>query len=84
MADDSTAHLGLPLPHPDNLLSEDVQRLRAALSGVDAAFAQQTAAVDQALAASETRVDQALATTATALTRQVRLMRLNDLLGLGL
>ncbi len=40
MPDDTTPHLGLPLPHPDHLLSEDVLRLRTALSGVDAQMTQ--------------------------------------------
>ena len=31
MTDDRTPLLGLPLPSPDNLLSEDVERLREAL-----------------------------------------------------
>lgn len=36
MIDEKTAHLKLPLPHADNLLEDDVERLRAALAGVDA------------------------------------------------
>lgn len=35
MIDDQTQHLSLPLPHEDNLLEEDVARLRAALSEID-------------------------------------------------
>lgn len=54
MVDERTPNLALPLPHPDHLLEEDVQRLREALSGIDAALAQQAAqvqAADAALAA---------------------------------
>lgn len=35
MIDESTSYLGLPLPHADNLLEEDVLRLREALSRLD-------------------------------------------------
>lgn len=36
---DTTPNLGLPLPHVDNLLADDVQRIRAAFGAVDGAFA---------------------------------------------
>lgn len=35
MHDERTALLRLPLPHPDNALDEDVERLRAALTALD-------------------------------------------------
>lgn len=35
MRDEHTANLNLPLPHPDNALDEDVERLRAALTALD-------------------------------------------------
>lgn len=35
MPNDTTSYLGLPLPHPDNLLEGDVLRLRDAFTGVD-------------------------------------------------
>lgn len=35
MIDERTAHFALPLPHPDNLLEEDVGRLRQAIEQVD-------------------------------------------------
>lgn len=35
MHDERTATLRLPLPHPDNALDEDVERLRAALTALD-------------------------------------------------
>lgn len=38
MINDRTAHLSLPLPHVDNLLAEDVERLRQAWNAVDAKF----------------------------------------------
>lgn len=36
MIDDKTPHAALPLPHRDNYLDEDVDRLRAALTTIDA------------------------------------------------
>lgn len=39
MVNDTTAHLGLQLPHPGNELDDDVLRLRSAISGIDAKFA---------------------------------------------
>lgn len=45
MIDDRTAHLALPLPHPDNLLDEDVQRLRQAIAGLEDAFVRQDARI---------------------------------------
>ena len=38
MKQETTAHLGLPLPHPNNCLEDDVLHLRAALQGMDAAL----------------------------------------------
>ena len=35
MRDERTTNLRLPLPHPDNALDEDVERLRAALTALD-------------------------------------------------
>ncbi|WGG48831.1 hypothetical protein [Rugamonas sp. DEMB1] len=37
MINQSTPHLQLPLPHPDNQLDDDVARLRAALTALDGA-----------------------------------------------
>lgn len=54
MIDERTPSLALPLPHPENFLEEDVQRIRQALVGLDAALAQQaeqTASADAALLA---------------------------------
>ena len=38
MADDKTTHYKLPLPSAENLLSEDVGRIRDSLSGIDTAL----------------------------------------------
>lgn len=38
MIDDRTPHVDLPLPHRDNDLSVDVERLRQALNAIDAKF----------------------------------------------
>lgn len=53
MTDDRTTHVDLPLPHVDNLLSEDVERLRAAITGIDAKFA----ALDTLLASDDINLD---------------------------
>ncbi|QNJ57342.1 hypothetical protein Dolphis_35 [Pseudomonas phage Dolphis] len=45
MIDDRTEHLDLPLPHVDNDLSFDVERIRAALVAIDAAIADLRTAV---------------------------------------
>ena len=37
MADDKTTHYKLPLPSAENLLSEDVGRIRDSLRGIDTA-----------------------------------------------
>lgn len=39
MADEFTQHLNLPLPAAGNMLSDDVLRLRDALSAIDSKFA---------------------------------------------
>ena len=38
MANDQTAHYKFPLPHRENLLSEDVDRLRESLTAADRAI----------------------------------------------
>lgn len=45
MHDDKTAHLALPLPHPDNRLEVDVLRLRAAFAVIDDRLAALTTAL---------------------------------------
>lgn len=96
MPDDTTAHLGLPLPHPSHLLSEDVQRLRDALTGVDAAYQSQHQDVQQQLAATIGEVNTSLTTTTNQvnvsldattadMARQLRRVRImNQLLGLNI
>lgn len=51
MIDNKTPHLSLPLPHADNLLTEDVSRLRAALTELDAHAGQADADLAGALTA---------------------------------
>ena len=52
MADDKTPHYKWPLPSAENLLSEDVGRIRDSLSGIDTALHdEKTAAVDAESAA---------------------------------
>lgn len=52
--DDTTPHLGLPLPHPDNDLEDDAPRLRASLAAIDAKFA----GLDALLHSSDVNLDQ--------------------------
>ena len=52
MTDDKTTHYKLPLPHAQNLLSEDVARLREALNRTDQALHE---AADARAAESEAR-----------------------------
>ncbi|KZN34948.1 hypothetical protein [Pseudoalteromonas luteoviolacea] len=42
MTDDKTPFYSLPLPHPDNLLQQDVLRIKYALTGVDRLMYMQT------------------------------------------
>lgn len=47
MIDDKTSGFAWPIPHAQNLLSDDVERLRAALSQIDGALAEEQAARQQ-------------------------------------
>lgn len=53
LTNETTAHLGLTLPHPTNALEDDVLRLRSALNAIDAKFAQ----VDATLASNDPSLD---------------------------
>ena len=53
MIAEQTTHLGLPLPHQDNPLEEDVLRLRAALAAIDGKFY----ALDALLASNDASLD---------------------------
>ena len=90
-----TPVLNLPLPHPDHLLSEDVLRLREALTTLDAGFGAQRSEVQAAMTQTRSEVETALTATTTAvadaldevsmdLTGQLRRLRLNQLLHLNL
>lgn len=61
MIDDRTPNLNLPLPHAENLLIDDVGRLREALSGLDAWFGTQRSEVQAALSQTRSEVETALA-----------------------
>lgn len=54
MVDERTSHFNLPLPHSDNLLSEDVERIRQAMSEIDAALHHAQAQLASAIAAEQT------------------------------
>lgn len=47
MTDDRTTHLNLPLPHRDNFIFDDVERLREALIAIDAELAAQRQAIEE-------------------------------------
>ena len=51
MADDKTTHYKWPLPSAENLLSEDVSRLRESLSGIDTELHTEAQASTDAIAA---------------------------------
>ena len=95
MIDDRTPYLDLPLPHPNNLLSEDVGRLRQAVITLDAGFQEQASQVQTALqhttedvgadlAETQRVVQDALSIQQDTVTRQLRRVRMNQLLGLNI
>ena len=95
MIDDRTPYLDLPLPHPDNLLSEDVGRLRQAVVSLDTGFQEQASQVQTAmqhmseevvadLAETQRVVQDALSIQQDTVTRQLRRVRMNQLLGLNI
>lgn len=67
MADDKTTHYKLPLPSAENLLSEDVGRIRDSLSGIDTALHDEKTAREAAV--QEESADRAAAITAEATAR---------------
>ena len=88
--DNITEHLGLPLPHPDNDLEDDVPRLADALAAVDSAVhaAQQLLAtkadadaVAQALADLDTAVQHLASTKANASSLAAKVGSVNGLTG---
>ena len=90
-----TPVLNLPLPHPDHLLSEDVLRLREALTTLDAGFGAQRSEVQAAMTQTRSEVETALVATTTAVAdaldevstdvlRRIRRLQLNQLLNLDL
>ena len=84
MDDERTSVLRLPLPHPDHLLVDDVLRLREALTTVDTGFGQQRTELQTALEATTVAMADALDALSADTTRQIRRLRLNQLLDLGL
>ena len=84
MPDERTPLLRLPLPHPDHLLVDDVLRIREALTTVDTGCGQQRTELQTALEATTVAVADALDALSADTTRQIRRLRLNQLLDLGL
>lgn len=62
MINDKTPNVALPLPHIDNFLEEDVERLRAALTMID----EQLAAADAARSALAARLEKEIAASVLA------------------
>lgn len=84
MPDERTPLLRLPLPHPDHLLVDDVLRIREAFTALDAGFDAQRTELQTALDATTVAVADALDEVSADTTRQIRRLRLNQLLDLGL
>jgi hypothetical protein len=95
MIDDRTGHLNLPLPHPDNLLKNDVNRIREAVTGLDSAIQNQDSSVSAAITQAKSDVDMAMGDSVDLITDaldeqrkdvngQLRRLRLNQLLGLDI
>ena len=78
MTDDKTTHYKLPLPHAQNLLSEDVASLREALNRTDQALHE---AADARAAESEARqgADKAESTARAAMAQALARQRTDDL-----
>jgi hypothetical protein len=57
MIDDRTPNHDWPLPHADNALSDDVARLRTALTGADSAIGSLQGTVDGQIGTLQTTVD---------------------------
>lgn len=79
MPDERTPR-GYPLPHLEHLLADDVLNLREAITGIDTDVTTQA----QALSATTVAMADALDELSADTTRQIRRLRLNQLLDLGL
>ena len=66
MANDQTAHYKFPLPHPEHLLSEDVDRLRESLTAADRAIYEAAQEAAKATADETTAREKAIDTEAEA------------------
>ena len=66
MPNDQTAHYKFPLPHPEHLLSEDVDRLRESLTAADRAIYEAAQEAAKATADETTAREKAIDTEAEA------------------
>lgn len=66
MVDNKTTHFQLPLPHPENLLQQDVYRIAQSIDGIDNELHQQAMLKQQQ---------------AQLLNKRLRRVKLNQLLG---
>lgn len=80
MIDDRTPYLSLPLPHPDNLMKDDVVRIRETVTGLDSAIHAQEQSTEDSLDLVIDVVDEQYAD----LEKRLHKMRLNQLLGLDI
>ncbi|WP_072281634.1 hypothetical protein [Rappaport israeli] len=82
MIDERTPHNNLPLPNQQNLLSEDVERIRTAIGGIDEALhsAQQT--LTDALTEAAQEREQALETFSDTIAKKQRKTYILALAGL--
>lgn len=80
MIDDRTEHLNLPLPHPDNLLKNDVVRIKESFIALDSTIHAQEQSTEDSLDLVIDVVDAQYAD----LEKRLHKMRLNQLLGLDI
>lgn len=66
MANDQTAHYKFPLPHRENLLSEDVDRIRESLTAADRAIYEAAQEAAEATAAETNALKNAITAEAQA------------------
>ena len=66
MPNDQTAHYKFPLPHRENLLSDDVDRLRESLTAADRAIYEAAQDAERATAAEATARKEAITAEAQA------------------
>lgn len=82
MIDEKTLNLSLPLPNAENLLSEDVARLRQALTLIDATLAQINSNTDQTLRQAREDIAETLTQQTENNARELKKIRILALAGM--